>query len=104
MPRTALRPGGILCRTSRRSTRLPNSAIRSTATLLRSRDDRSTRRPGSDRRSVRPDHRMVAHTGFLTTARPCHRPRSLGGHRRRREPVASDVAPGATDSSDAEEE
>ena len=32
------------------------------------------------RRNVRPDHRMVAHTGFVTTARKCSpRPQSAGG-------------------------
>jgi len=44
-------------------------------------------------RSVRPDHRMVAHTGFLTTAR------RVPGRTRRRRPV--DAAPeGASFSSD----
>ena len=32
------------------------------------------------RRNVRPDHRMVAHTGFVTTARRCSpRPQAVGG-------------------------
>ncbi|HWE65362.1 MAG TPA: tRNA (adenine-N1)-methyltransferase [Acidimicrobiales bacterium] len=70
---TALRPGGILL------AYLPT--INQTALLRNALDDESTpfglsetqeimrRTWHVEARSVRPDHRMVGHTGFLTTAR-----------------------------------
>jgi tRNA (adenine57-N1/adenine58-N1)-methyltransferase len=67
----ALRPGGIFC------AYLPT--INQTAQLRQALDDSSfalaetveilRRTWHIEARSVRPDHRMVGHTGFLTTAR-----------------------------------
>ncbi len=68
---TALRPGGILC------AYLPS--INQTAQLRNALDDAGFGMASTlevlhrtwhiEDRSVRPDHRMVGHTGFLTTAR-----------------------------------
>ena len=75
-PRTALRPGGILL------AYLPT--INQTALLRQALDDEGApfglaetqevmrRTWHIEARSVRPDHRMVGHTGFLTTARRLH--------------------------------
>jgi len=74
----ALRPGGILL------AYLPT--INQTALLRQALDDAGThfglaetqeimrRTWHVEARSVRPDHRMVGHTGFLTTARRIERP------------------------------
>ena len=68
---TALRPGGILLAylpTINQTARLRGGArqgpfgLAETVEILR-------RTWHVEARSVRPDHRMVAHTGFLTTAR-----------------------------------
>ena len=68
---TALRPGGILLaylptinQTAqlRQALRLSAFGMEETVEILR-------RSWHIEARSVRPDHRMVAHTGFLTTAR-----------------------------------
>ncbi|HLN15902.1 MAG TPA: tRNA (adenine-N1)-methyltransferase [Acidimicrobiales bacterium] len=77
---TALRPGGILL------AYLPT--INQTAQLRAALDDQPfglaetmevlRRTWHIEPRSVRPDHRMVAHTGFLTTARRLARERAAG--------------------------
>ena len=45
-------------------------------------------------RSVRPDHRMIAHSGFLTTAVRCE-PRPQGRVQREGEPLGDELASGA---------
>ena len=68
---TAMRPGGILCcylptinQTSELRNALAHSAFGMAATV-----EVHHRTLHVEARSVRPDHRMVGHTGFLTTAR-----------------------------------
>ena len=68
---TAMRPGGILCcylptinQTSELRNALAHSAFGMAATV-----EVLHRTWHVEARSVRPDHRMVGHTGFLTTAR-----------------------------------
>ena len=80
----ALRPGGILLRlpadhqpdrpAARGPRRTGPFGLAETVEILR-------RTWHVEARSVRPDHRMVGHTGFLTTARLLAR---LGDRRRRR--------------------
>jgi len=90
--RRALRPGGILC------AYLPS--INQTAQLRNALDEHGFGLASTlevlhrtwhiEDRSVRPDHRMVGHTGFLTTARmllPFEDPRG----------TASEPAPAGTD-------
>jgi tRNA (adenine57-N1/adenine58-N1)-methyltransferase len=67
----ALRPGGILCaylpsinQTSQLRNALDQSGFGMASTL-----EVLHRTWHVEARSVRPDHRMVGHTGFLTTAR-----------------------------------
>jgi tRNA (adenine57-N1/adenine58-N1)-methyltransferase len=66
-----MRPGGILCaylpsinQTSQLRNAMENSAFGMASTL-----EVLHRTWHIESRSVRPDHRMVGHTGFLTTAR-----------------------------------
>jgi tRNA (adenine57-N1/adenine58-N1)-methyltransferase len=78
----ALRPGGILCaylpsinQTSQLRTAMEPSGFGMASTL-----EVLHRTWHVEDRSVRPDHRMVGHTGFLTTARllvPFDDPRGL---------------------------
>ena len=64
-------PAGSSWPTPRRSSRSASSARTSTTPgSSRPRPSRSSSAPGTSKASpVRPDHRMVAHTGFLTHAR-----------------------------------
>jgi len=75
----ALRPGGILCAylpTINQSAQLREAldaegwGLADTVEILR-------RTWHIERRSIRPDHRMVGHTGFLTTARRLVAPASV---------------------------
>jgi tRNA (adenine57-N1/adenine58-N1)-methyltransferase len=67
----ALRPGGILCAylPSINQTAQLRSSIARTAFGMASTLEVLHRTWHIEDRSVRPDHRMVGHTGFLTTAR-----------------------------------
>ena len=67
----ALRPGGILCAylpTINQTAEL-RAALHQHGFVLASTSELLRRTWHVEGRSVRPDHRMVAHTGFLTTAR-----------------------------------
>ena len=68
---TAMRPGGILCAylPSVNQTAELRAALERSAFGLASTVEVLQRSWHVEPRSVRPDHRMVGHTGFLTTAR-----------------------------------
>ncbi len=69
--RAALRPGGILCAylpTINQTWEL-RRALDASAFGLASTFEMLRRTWHVDGRSVRPDHRMVGHTGFITSAR-----------------------------------
>ena len=90
-PSKALRPGGILCaylptinQTSQLRAALDDSGFGLASTL-----EVLHRTWHIEARSVRPDHRMVGHTGFLTTARlllPFDEAHGRGARRRPRRP------------------
>ena len=67
----ALRPGGILVAYTPRSSRSRSSARRSTTARFGMAEtiEVLNRTWHIEGQAVRPDHRMVAHTGFLTHAR-----------------------------------
>jgi tRNA (adenine57-N1/adenine58-N1)-methyltransferase len=69
--RVALRPGGILCAylPSINQTAQLRSSMEGTGFALASTLEVLHRTWHIEDRSVRPDHRMVGHTGFVTTAR-----------------------------------
>jgi tRNA (adenine57-N1/adenine58-N1)-methyltransferase len=112
----AMRPGGIMCaylpsinQTAQLRTALDHSAFGMASTL-----EVLHRTWHIEARSVRPDHRMVGHTGFLTTAKllvPFDDPRALEANEDASGPAealggsqdSASVGPGSEEPSLAEE-